>query len=78
MSILRNEIEEKGWQGIDAIMDLLEDNIYKMAERTDVMPPEIRKYVQAELETIIDKAWLIKMRKADVYMCKLQRDVRLP
>lgn len=74
----RNEIEERGWKGIDVIMDLLEDNLIKFAEMTDVMPDEMRKYVAAELDTIIDKAWMVKIRRSDVYLRELSTDVRLP
>lgn len=68
MSISRNSIEEMGWQGIDTLMDLLEDNLIKFAEQTDTSPMDMRKYIDAELNTIMEKVWAVKIRRADVYM----------
>ena len=78
MSTSRNSIEEMGWQGIDTLMDLLEDNLIKFAEQTDTSPMDMRKYIDAELNTIMDKVWAVKIRRADVYMREMSRDVRLP
>ena len=85
MNMLRNEIEEQGWTSIDNLMDLLADVIYKFADRSDVTPDEMRKYITAQLETIINKAWDVKLRKAikslegdDVSVYELRADVRLP
>lgn len=78
MNTSRNSIEEMGWQGIDALMDLLEDNLIKFAEQTDISPMDMRKYIDAELNTIMDKVWAVKVRRADVYMREMSRDVRLP
>lgn len=68
MKCYKNEIEENGWVGIDNILDLLDDNIIKMSAMTDVMPNDMRKYIDAQLDTIINKAWEIKMRRANVSM----------
>lgn len=70
----RNEIEESGWKGIDVIMDLLNENVIKFALLADVDPNEIRRYIDAELETIIKNAW----RAKNVSMHELRADVRLP
>ena len=78
MSTSRNSIEEMGWQGIDTLMDLLEDNLIKFAEQTDTSPMDMRKYIDAELTTIMEKVWAVKIRRADVYMREMSRDVRLP
>jgi len=78
MNTSRNSIEEMGWQGIDALMDLLEDNLIKFAEQTDISPMDMRKYIDAELNTIMEKVWAVKIRRADVYMREMSRDVRLP
>ena len=78
MNTSRNSIEEMGWQGIDTLMDLLEDNLVKFAEQTDTSPMDMRKYIDAELNTIMDKVWAVKIRRADVYMREMSRDVRLP
>jgi hypothetical protein len=78
MNTSRNSIEEMGWQGIDALMDLLEDNLIKFAEQTDTSPMDMRKYIDAELNTIMEKVWAVKIRRADVYMREMSRDVRLP
>jgi len=78
MSTSRNSIEEMGWQGIDTLMDLLEDNLIKFAEQTDTSPMDMRKYIDAELNTIMEKVWAVKIRRADVYMREMSRDVRLP
>ena len=43
MNTSRNSIEEMGWQGIDALMDLLEDNLIKFAEQTNISPMDMRK-----------------------------------
>lgn len=78
MSTSRNSIEEMGWQGIDTLMDLMEDNLIKFAEQTDTSPMDMRKYIDAELNTIMEKVWAVKIRRADVYMREMSRDVRLP
>ena len=78
MNTSRNSIEEMGWQGIDALMDLLEDNLIKFAEQTNISPMDMRKYIDAELNTIMQKVWAVKIRRADVYMREMSRDVRLP
>lgn len=78
MNTSRNSIEEMGWQGIDALMDLLEDNLIKFAEQTNISPMDMRKYIDAELNTIMEKVWAVKIRRADVYMREMSRDVRLP
>lgn len=78
MNTSRNSIEEMGWQGIDALMDLLEDNLIKFAEQTNISPMDMRKYIDAELNTIMEKVWAVKVRRADVYMREMSRDVRLP
>lgn len=70
----RNEIEESGWKGIDVIMDLLNENLIKFALLADVDPNEIRRYIDAELETIIKNTW----RAKNVSMHELRADVRLP
>lgn len=64
MNILLNEIEEKGWEGIDTIMDLMKDNIIKFSEQTNVSPDRMREYINAQLETIINEAWDIQYGKA--------------
>lgn len=78
MSTSKNSIEEMGWQGIDTLMDLMEDNLLKFAEQTDTSPMDMRKYIDAELNTIMEKVWAVKIRRADVYMREMSRDVRLP
>ena len=78
MNTSKNSIEEMGWQGIDALMDLLEDNLIKFAEQTNISPMDMRKYIDAELNTIMEKVWAVKIRRADVYMREMSRDVRLP
>lgn len=78
MNTSKNSIEEMGWQGIDTLMDLLEDNLIKFAEQTDTSPMDMRKYIDAELNTIMEKVWAVKIRRADVYMREMSRDVRLP
>lgn len=78
MNTSKNSIEEMGWVGIDNIMDLLEDNLLKFAEKTDVSPMYMRKYIDNELNTIMDKVWAVKIRRANVYMRELSTDVRLP
>lgn len=78
MSTSKNSIEEMGWQGIDTLMDLMEDNLLKFAEQTDTSPMDMRKYIDAELNTIMEKVWAVKVRRADVYMREMSRDVRLP
>ena len=78
MNTSKNSIEEMGWVGIDNVMDLLEDNLLKFAEKTDVSPMYMRKYIDNELNTIMDKVWAVKIRRANVYMRELSTDVRLP
>lgn len=78
MSTSRNSIEEMGWQGIDALMDLLEDNLIKFAEQTNVSPAEMYETIEGRLKQTMDKVWTLKGRKADVYMREMSRDVRLP
>ena len=78
MNTSKNSIEEMGWVGIDNIMDLLEDNLLKFAEKTDISPMYMRKYIDNELNTIMDKVWAVKIRRANVYMRELSADVRLP
>jgi len=78
MNTSKNSIEEMGWQGIDALMDLLEDNLIKFAEQTNVSPAEMYETIEGRLKQMMDKVWTIKGRKADVYMREMSRDVRLP
>ena len=78
MNTSRNSIEEMGWEGVRNLMDLLEDNLIKFAEQTDTSPMDMRKYIDAELNTIMEKVWAVKIRRADVYMREMSRDVRLP
>ena len=78
MNTSRDSIEEMGWQGIDALMDLMEDNLIKFAGQTNIMPNEMREYIEKELDTIIDKAWAVKIRRAYVHMREMSQDVRLP
>lgn len=81
----RDQIEEAGWTSIDNLMDLLADVIYKFTDRSDVAPDDMRKYINAQLETITDKAWDIKLKNYikslegdDVSVYELRADVRLP
>lgn len=69
----KNEIEAKGWTGIDVIMELLNENVERFSAMTDIDPNEIRRYINAELETIIKNAWRVK----NVSMLKMRNDVRL-
>lgn len=78
MNTSRDSIEEMGWQGIDTLMDLMEDNLIKFAGQTNIMPNEMRKYIEKELDTIIEKAWTVKIRRAYVHMREMSQDVRLP
>ena len=78
MNTSRNSIEEMGWQGIDTLMDLMEDNLIKFAEKTNVSPAEMYETIEGRLKQMMDKVWTIKGRKADVYMREMSRDVRLP
>ena len=78
MNTSKNSIEEMGWQGIDALMDLLEDNLIKFAEQTNVSPAEMYETIEGRLKQMMDKVWTIKGRKADVYMREMSRDVRPP
>lgn len=78
MNTSRNSIEEMGWQGIDTLMDLMEDNLIKFAEQTNVSPAEMYETIEGRLKQVMDKVWTIKGRKADVYMREMSRDVRLP
>lgn len=78
MNTSRNSIEEMGWQGIDTLMDLMEDNIIKFAEQTNVSPAEMYETIEGRLKQVMDKVWTLKGRKADVYMREMSRDVRLP
>lgn len=78
MNTSRNSIEEMGWQGIDTLMDLMEDNLIKFAEQTNVSPAEMYETIEGRLKQMMDKVWTIKGRKADVYMREMSRDVRLP
>ncbi len=81
----RNQIEEAGWTSIDNLMDLLADVIYKFTDRSDITPDEMKKYIEAQLETITDKAWDIKLKnfiksleEKDVQVSELRCDIRLP
>ena len=57
----RNEREGELWVSIDNLMDLLEDVIVKGA---DIRPvSDIRKYIMAELDTILTKAHINKLRE---------------
>lgn len=78
MNTSRNSIEEMGWQGIDTLMDLVEDNLIKFAEQTNVSPAEMYETIEGRLKQAMDKVWTLKGRKADVYMREMSRDVRLP
>lgn len=78
MNTSRNSIEEMGWQGIDTLMDLMEDNLIKFAEQTNVSPAEMYETIEGRLKQVMDKVWTLKGRKADVYMREMSRDVRLP
>ena len=78
MNTSRNSIEEMGWQGIDTLMDLMEDNLIKFADQTDVSPAEMYETIEGRLKQMMDKVWTLKGRKADVYMREMSRDVRLP
>lgn len=78
MNTSRNSIEEMGWQGIDSLMDLMEDNLIKFAEQTNVSPAEMYETIEGRLKQMMDKVWTIKGRKADAYMREMSRDVRLP
>lgn len=70
----RNEIEERGWKGIDVIMDLLRENVVKFSLMTDIDPEQMRRYIDKELDTVIKDAW----RAKNVSMHELRADVRLP
>lgn len=78
MNTSRNSIEEMGWEGVRNLMDLLEDNLLKFADQTDVSPAEMYETIEGRLKQAMDKVWTIKGRKADVYMREMSRDVRLP
>ena len=78
MNTTRNSSEEMGWQGIDSLMDLMEDNLIKFAEQTNVSPAEMYETIEGRLKQMMDKVWTIKGRKADAYMREMSRDVRLP
>ena len=78
MNTSRNSIEEMGWEGVRNLMDLLEDNLLKFADQTDVSPAEMYETIEGRLKQVMDKVWTIKGRKADVYMREMSRDVRLP
>lgn len=78
MNTSRNSIEEMGWQGIDTLMDLMEDNLIKFAEQTNVSPAEMYETIEGRLKQAMDKVWTLKGRRADVYMREMSRDVRLP
>ena len=78
MNTSRNSIEEMGWQGIDSLMDLMEVNLIKFAEQTNVSPAEMYETIEGRLKQMMDKVWTIKGRKADAYMREMSRDVRLP
>lgn len=78
MNTSRNSIEEMGWQGIDTLMDLMEDNLIKFAEQTNVSPAEMYETIEGRLKQMMDKVWTLKGRRADVYMREMSRDVRLP
>ena len=78
MNTSRNSIEEMGWEGVRNLMDLLEDNLLKFADQTDVSPAEMYETIEGRLKQMMDKVWTIKGRKADVYMREMSRDVRLP
>lgn len=78
MNTSRNSIEEMGWEGVRNLMDLLEDNLLKFADQTDVSPAEMYETIEGRLKQAMDKVWTLKGRKADVYMREMSRDVRLP
>lgn len=78
MNTSKNSIEEMGWQGIDVLMDLMEDNLIKFAEQTNVSPERMYETIEGRLKQTMDKVWTLKGRKADVYMREMSRDVRLP
>lgn len=50
MSLLRDEIEEKGWQSIDALLNELEPVIVKHAEVVPVY--DIQRYIDVLLSTV--------------------------
>lgn len=50
MSLLRDEIEEKGWQSIDALLNELEQVIVKHAEVVPVY--DIQRYIDVLLSTV--------------------------
>ena len=78
MNTSRNSIEEMGWEGVRNLMDLLEDNLLKFADQTNVSPAEMHETIEGRLKQMMDKVWTLKGRKADVYMREMSRDVRLP
>lgn len=78
MNTSKNSIEEMGWEGVRNLMDLLEDNLLKFADQTNVSPAEMYETIEGRLKQTMDKVWTIKGRKADVYMREMSRDVRLP
>ena len=78
MNTSKNSIEEMGWEGVRNLMGLLEDNLLKFADQTDVSPAEMYETIEGRLKQMMDKVWTIKGRKADVYMREMSRDVRLP
>ena len=50
MNLLRDEIEEKGWQSIDALLNELEPVIVKHAEVVPVY--DIQRYIDVLLSTV--------------------------
>ena len=78
MNTSRNSIEEMGWEGVRNLMDLLEDNLLKFADQTNVSPAEMYETIEGRLKQMMDKVWTLKGRKADVYMREMSRNVRLP
>ncbi len=78
MNTSRDSIEEMGWEGVRNLMDLLEDNLLKMADQTNVSPEVMYETIEGRLKLMMDKVWKLKGRKADVYMREMSRDVRLP
>ena len=57
----RNEREGELWVSIDNLMDLLEEVIIKGADIRLVS--DIRYYIMAELDTILTKAHINKLRE---------------
>ena len=68
MNISKYTIEEQGWHGIDRIMELLNENVIKFTEQTKVNPDDMRKYINAQVDTIINNAWWVRIGRNDVFL----------